>query len=97
MKALERDKRQNNGIMYVNTILEAYQCDTNINPSIPFPIDLEINEIGVVMENNCEDYTVGDCGETTPTSVGYLPTIRAMQGYKPKNNDENLTTPRKKF
>ena len=47
IKALSVDSRFKNGLVYVEATLQAYQRDTQITPTTPFPLDLDIDEIAI--------------------------------------------------
>ena len=66
INTLKQDDRFKPGVEYVvNTVL-SYQRDIRTNPGISFPIDLEIDEIAVTIDERCPDYTSGE--QTTAVS-----------------------------
>ena len=60
LSALRHDERLRPGINYVESVLRAYQRDSRLNPSIPFPLELQFEEIGVVLDEHSDNYTVGE-------------------------------------
>ena len=50
IRALKSDDRFKPGLEYVMFTLQAYQQDSRSNPSITFPLDLEIDEISVTID-----------------------------------------------
>lgn len=47
------------GLQYVESTLQAYQRDTNLNPLIQFPLELNFDVIGVLIDERSDDYIVG--------------------------------------
>ena len=59
INALRHDERLRPGLHYVESTLQAYQKDKNLNPSIKFPLELDFDEIGVLIDERSDDYIVG--------------------------------------
>ena len=94
---LKSDDRLTPGITYVQATIEAHQHNIALNPMLPFPIDLHIDDIAVVIDDCSPAYTVGVNTESPPifntgTSDGLVrritPYIRTFgkQKYKPNND-----------
>ena len=60
LHALMPDKRFREGLLYVESTIQAYQRDMRSNMSTAFPLDLEIEEIAVTIDERSDNYTVGD-------------------------------------
>ena len=65
ISALKQDIRLRPGIQYVESVLQAYQRDSRLNPSIQFPLELQFDEIGVVLDEHSDDYVVGEKSSIT--------------------------------
>ena len=46
-------------VQYVENSLMAYQRDVITNPTVAFPLDLELDEISVTIDERSDAYTVG--------------------------------------
>ena len=57
---LKHDERLAPGTTYVQATLEAYQRNHYLNPTIPFPFDLNIDVIAVVLDDHSPTYVVGE-------------------------------------
>ena len=68
INALRHDARLRPGLYYVESTLQAYQRDVRLNSAIPFPLELQHDEIGVVIDEHSDDYTVG-ANASLPTSI----------------------------
>ena len=53
--ALKNDSRFRPGILYVESLVQSYQRDVRLNPSLQFQLELEFDEIGVVIDEQSED------------------------------------------
>ena len=60
LNALTFDKRFKEGLTYVESTIQAYQRDSRVSSLTPFPLDLEIDEIAVTIDERSDDYVVGD-------------------------------------
>ena len=60
IKALKVDNRFKEGLVYADATLQSYQRDSQITPTTPFPLDLEIDEIAITIEERSDDYAVGE-------------------------------------
>ena len=60
LHALKVDTCFKEGLVYVEATIQAYQRDTIITPTTLFPLDLEIDEITVTIDERYDAYTVGD-------------------------------------
>ena len=78
VNALKNDDRFAPGITYVEATLLAHQRESNSNNRTVFPLDLEIDEIGVTIDERCNEYTVGDQTISVPTVS--TATVNAMKG-----------------
>ena len=86
LKSLMADKRFTEGLRYVEATLHAYQLATTITPLTHFPFDLDIDEIGVTIDERSDNYTVGDNAVATRVTNPYArvmdttdtPVIRAL-------------------
>ena len=78
INSLKDDERFSPGVEYVRSTLQAYQRDCRTNPSVTFPIDLEIDEIGVTIDERSTKYTVGEEGNTEHVNTFAHGSIRAM-------------------
>ena len=67
LNALIIDKRFRMGLNYVKATIQAYQRGSRINIDIQFPLDLEIYEIEVTIDERSDNYTSGD--NATPLKV----------------------------
>ena len=68
LKTLSVDSRFKDGLVYVEATLHAYQRDTQITPTAPFPLNLDIEEIAITIAERSDAYTVG-VKTTTPCVV----------------------------
>ena len=59
VNALRHDARLQPGIQFVESTLQAYQRDAHLNPLIQFPLELDFDEIGVLIDERSDDYIVG--------------------------------------
>ena len=84
ISALRHDVQLRPGVNYVESVLQAYQRDTRLNPSIKFPLELQFDEIGVVFDEHSEEYTVGD-KSSVPRSTFNADAINGL-AYKAKDN-----------
>ena len=50
INALKHDAMLRQGIQYIKFALQAYQRDLRLNPTVQFPLKLNFNEIGVVID-----------------------------------------------
>ena len=57
--SLKLDKRVRMGVQYVENSLMAYQHDVITKSTVVFPLDLELDEIGVTIDERSDTYTVG--------------------------------------
>ena len=60
LNALTFDKRFKEGLAYVEGTIQAYQRDSSVSSLTPFPIDLEIDEVAVTIDERSDNYVVGD-------------------------------------
>ena len=60
LHTLKVDTRFKEDLIYVEATIQAYQWDTVITPTTLFPLDLEIDEITVTIDERSDAYTVGD-------------------------------------
>ena len=103
--ALKHDARLQPGLQYVASNLHAYQRDVSLNPAISFPLELEFDEIGVVIDEHSEDYTVGaktalprsifnaDALNGVAHKISDNPIIHALSRRQPpyqRNDDKNV-------
>lgn len=80
------NKRFTYGLRYVEATLQAYQPATTIIPLTHFPFELEIDEIGVTIDERSDDYTVDDKAIATRVTNPYArvldninkPVVRAL-------------------
>ena len=72
VNALKTDVRFKEGIEYVLAAVLGYQRDSRANQSIIYPIDIEIDEIGVTIDERSTEYTVGDQKEIGVTKQKYV-------------------------
>ena len=68
LEALVVDSWFKDGLVYVEATLQSYQRDTNIAPTTPFPLDLDIEEIEITISERSDAYTIG-VKTTTPCIV----------------------------
>ena len=59
VNALKKDTRFKDGIEYVLATVLGYQRDSRLNNEITYPMDLEIDEIAVTIDERSVAYTVG--------------------------------------
>ena len=64
ISAFKHDTRLRQGVQYIESVLQAYQRDSRLNPSIQFPFELQFDEIGVVLDEHSDDYTAGEKSTT---------------------------------
>ena len=102
ISALKHDIRLRPGVQYVESVLQAFQRDARLNPSIEFPLELQFDEIGVVLDEHSDDYTVGEKASITHSlfnsdainglahKANSKATIHALRQrtYKPYNRSE---------
>ena len=55
IKALKVDNRFKDGLMYAEATLQGYQRDSQITPTTPFPLDLEIDEIAITITERSDE------------------------------------------
>ena len=60
ISALKHDNRLRQGINYVEAVLQAYQRYSRLNPTIQSPLELQFDEIGVVLDEHSDAYTIGE-------------------------------------
>ena len=90
MNTLKSDDRFTAGIEYVKNTLQAYQRERSMNQSCIFPIDLEIDEIGITIDERSPDYVVGELATTTPTITrGVINAFNRRSFQQNQNNDKN--------
>jgi len=65
INALYHDSRLRPGLVYVKAIIQAYRCDASLNISITFPLKVEFDKIGVVLDKYSKEYNVGEKLSTT--------------------------------
>ena len=65
LNALTFDKRFKEGLTYVESTIQDYQRDSRVSSLTPFPLDLEIDEIAVTIDERSDEYVVGDNITTT--------------------------------
>ena len=68
--ALIPDKRFHEELLFVEATIKLWQRDMKANMTTAFPLDLEIEEIGVTIEERSDNYTVGD--KVTPPKIQNL-------------------------
>ena len=90
VRALKTDERFKPGLEYILVTLQAYQRDSRNNPNATFPYDLEIDEIGVTIDDRCTSYTVGDSTISHPYADQGI--IRAFKGRQQNKRDNRPTT-----
>ena len=78
VQALKTDDRFQPGLEYVTNTLLSHQRALQIISTTPFPLDLEIDDLGVTIDERSPAYTVGE-SKTQDTYTG-AGTIRAMNG-----------------
>ena len=83
VNALRHDERLQPGIHYVESTLQAYQRDAHLNPLIQFPLELDFDEIGVLIDERSDDYIVGAQATLSSTNslahkVSDTPVIHAL-------------------
>ena len=67
LHALTSDTRFRDSLTYVEATIQTFQRDTRSSPITPFPLDLEIDEIAVTIDEHSDVYTLGD--KTAPLKV----------------------------
>ena len=72
VNALKKDVRFKEGIEYVLAAVLTYQRDSRAEPLIMYPIDLEIDEIAVTIDDRSEEYNVGDQEEVGVKKQRYI-------------------------
>ena len=86
VNALKKDTRFKQGIDYVLVTVLGYQRDCRLNPDIIYPMDIEIDEIAVTIDERSVEYNVGehqDSGIKSNTFVNPYassPTINVARG-----------------
>ena len=106
ISALKHDARLKTGVQYVASVLHAYQRDYTLNPSIPLPLELQHDNIGVVLDEHSDDYTVGDNASKvrliynddsirTAHAANDTPVIHALRSLPSQDNLESRYTSRK--
>ena len=60
LNALTFDKQFKEGLAYVEATTQAFQRDSRVSSTTPFPLDLEIDEIAVTIDERSDNYVVGD-------------------------------------
>ena len=80
VNALRTDDRFKPGVEYVDATLLSYQREIRVNKAASFPFDLDMDEIGVTIDERSPNYTVGESQTRTPTVTQGL--IRAMTAKK---------------
>ena len=91
INALRHDVQLRPRLFYVESTLQAYQRDVRLNSAITFPHELQHDDVGVIIDENSDDYTVG-ANARLPTSIfdsnGTLrraedqPVLHALRGYQ---------------
>ena len=74
---LHHQSRLRPGLLHVKTTCQAYQRDSRHNTSIIFPLELEHNEIGIAIDENSENYTVGE-NVLLPLSISIAVTTQVL-------------------
>ena len=64
LHALNIDRRFKDGLMYIKTTIQAYQRESQVSVDAQFPLDLEIDEMAVTIDERSNSYTVGDRAAT---------------------------------
>jgi len=59
VKALTADAQFKDGLVYVTATIQVYQRDVRTNLDLPFPVDLELGDIDVTIDERCDEYEVG--------------------------------------
>ena len=67
VNALKKDTRFKPGVEYVLAAVLAYQRDRRLNPTIVYPLDLDIDEIAITITERSPDYIVGEQSTKTPS------------------------------
>jgi len=109
INALRHDVRLRPGLFYVESTLQAYQRDVRLNSAITFPHELQHDDIGVIIDDNSDDYTVG-ANAHLPTIIfdsnGALrraedqPVLHALRGYQSsyqRQDNKNGTQTKRDF
>ena len=105
VNALKHEERLKPGIEYVLATILAYQRERKVNPTIIYPLDLEIDDIAVTIDEQSPNYTVGDKASTNTTvdnpygmskinvakGGSYKSTYKST-GYKPNNRKKERDT-----
>ena len=59
INTLRHDEWLQPGLHYIESTLQAYQRDTNLDLLIQFPLELGFDEIGVLIDERSDDYIAG--------------------------------------
>lgn len=94
ISALRHDTRLRPGLNYAESVLQAYQRDSLLNPDTPFPLELQIDEVGVTLDEHSDEYTVGDKATAVKStySSDTRPVIHAFKS-RPRQYDERKRKP----
>ena len=102
VNTLKQDDRFKSGLDYVLSTLLSYQRNRRGNPDLPYPLDLEIDEIAVTIDEHSTEYTVGDQKNTITSLSNPFATslvVRVAKGKpwwgsksEPRDNEKNTQT-----
>ena len=98
VNALKKDSRFKPGLEYVLATLLSHQRDSRSDNESQFPMDLEIDEIAVTIDERCPEYKVEDDFSKTEEIVNpYVttPVVRMAKGRT--HQDDNETKPAWQF
>ena len=65
---MKHDTRLKSCITHVEACLQVYQRDARLNPTLPFPLEPQHEEIGVVIDKHSKNYIVGE-NATAPANL----------------------------
>ena len=87
VNALKHEERFKPGMEYVLATVLAYQRERKVNPTVIYPLELEIDDIAVTIDEQSPNYTVGDksSASTMVNNLHGMSTINVAKGgsYKP--------------
>ena len=69
LHALKIDIRFKDSLTYIESIIQVYPCESQVSVDTQFPLDLEIYEILVTIDERSDSYTVGDKAATPRVTI----------------------------